>query len=231
MMSTEMTKVRAFVLTPKVEKTARSHLTLFNRFAGLIKACDIDIEIGNTPPEKSLLLAYQFLLIDLFDYQIGNGLPSNIAALAANTTTILFNATDGVTCEVTALLSHVKGIFYQNDRPDIMLKGLDSIMKEESWFKRSTMNKAIHDLLIVNKIRQTKSVDANTESIFPTLTKRERTIINLVSRGAQNSEIADQLHISPNTVKTHLYSIFRKTSSRNRIELISRTQNYDTTIN
>jgi len=226
-----MIKLRAFVLTPTVEKTEQSHLTLLNRFTGLIKACDIDIEIGNKIPEKSLLLSYQFLLIDLFYFQIEKGLPSNISALAANNTTILFNATDGVTCEITALLSNVKGIFYQNDRPDIMLKGLDSIMKEESWFKRSTMNKAIHDLLIVNKIRQTKFVDANTESIFPTLTKREKTIINLVSRGAQNREIADQLHISPNTVKTHLYSIFRKTSSRNRIELISRTQNYGTTIN
>ncbi|AWB59455.1 hypothetical protein DBO93_04425 [Colwellia sp. Arc7-D] len=110
-----------------------------------------------------------------------------------------------------------------------MLKGLDSIIKEESWFKRSTMNKAIHDLLICSKTRQTKPVDAKPESLFPSLTKRERTIINLVSRGAQNREIADQLHISPNTVKTHLYSIFRKTSSRNRIELISRTQNYGTT--
>lgn len=229
MMSTEMTKLRAFVLTPKVKNTERPHLTLFKRFTGLIEACGIDIEIGNTPPEKSLLLSYQFLLIDLFDYQTGNGLPSNISALAANNTTILFNATNGITCEVTALLSHVKGIFYQNDRPDIMLKGLDSIIKEESWFKRSTMNKAIHDLLICSKTRQTKPVDAKPESLFPSLTKRERTIINLVSRGAQNREIADQLHISPNTVKTHLYSIFRKTSSRNRIELISRTQNYGTT--
>jgi DNA-binding NarL/FixJ family response regulator len=166
------------------------------------------------------------LLIDLFDYQIGKGLPNNIADLAANNTTILFNASDGITCEVTALLSHVKGVFYQNDRPDIILKGLDSIMKKESWFKRSTMNKAIDGLLTMEQTHQRKPVEANTESIFPTLTKRERTIIGLVSKGAQNREIADQLHISPNTVKTHIYSIFRKTNSRNRIELITWSQRY-----
>ncbi len=230
-MSTEMAKQQAFALTPIVENTARSHVKLFNRFTGLMNACDIEIESAAKLPEKSRLLSYNFLLIDLFDYQIGKGLPNNIADLAANNTTILFNASDGITCEVTALLSNVKGVFYQNDRPDIILKGLAFIMKEQSWFKRSTMNKALDDLLTIKQNQQRKPVEANTESIFPTLTKRERTIIGLVSKGAQNREIADQLHISPNTVKTHLYSIFRKTSSRNRIELISRTQNEAAMVN
>lgn len=226
-----MTKLRAFILTSTVDVTGESHLTLLNRFTGLIKACDINLEIGNEIPEKSQLLSYQFLLIDLFSFQVGKGLPTNITALAANNITILFNATDGITCEKTALLSNVKGIFYTKDRPDIILKGFDAIMKEESWFKRTTMNKAISDLLRNKKTQQTKLLDESTDTIFPTLTKREKTIIGLVSRGAQNKEIADQLNISPNTVKTHLYSIFRKTSSRNRIELISRTQSYTYTLN
>jgi DNA-binding CsgD family transcriptional regulator len=45
-------------------------------------------------------------------------------------------------------------------------------------------------------------------------------IVVLIGQGAQNKEIADQLHISVNTVKTHVYSIYRKTSCRNRVELI-----------
>ncbi|HAU92054.1 MAG TPA: hypothetical protein DCW59_06830, partial [Alteromonas sp.] len=46
-----------------------------------------------------------------------------------------------------------------------------------------------------------------------------------VSKGAQNQEIADTLHISVNTVKTHIYSIFRKTNSRNRVELVAWSSN------
>tara|TARA_R110000737_G_scaffold336026_2_gene355239 strand:+ start:144 stop:845 length:702 start_codon:yes stop_codon:yes gene_type:complete len=224
--STETTKRRAFILTSTVDISKQSYSTQFNRFTGLIKACDIDIDIDNKIPDKAQLLCYQFLLIDLFDYQVAKGLPNNIAALAANNTTILFNATCGITCEQTALRSHVKGVFYRDDRPDIILKGLDLIMKDESWFKRTTMNKAISDLLRSNKIQQIKTIDENAETICSTLTKREKTIAYLVSRGAQNKEIADQLHISPNTVKTHIYSIFRKTSSRNRIELITWSQQY-----
>ena len=67
------------------------------------------------------------------------------------------------------------------------------------------------------------------------MTKRENTIIDLVTKGSKNHEIADQLNISTNTVKTHIYSIFRKTNSRNRIELITwslqSTKHIDPTLN
>lgn len=229
-MSMEMAKLRAFVHTPT--SAVPTHLAIHNRFTCLIKACDISIELGAKIPEKSHLLAFKFLFIDLDECQEENGLPANIAALASSNTTILFNATDGLTCEKTALLSFVKGVFYRGERPDIILKGLGSIIRNEYWFKRATMSNAIAYLLHNNQNQSTAAADeAENDIIFPTLTKREKMIASLVARGAQNKEIADQLHISPNTVKTHLYSIFRKTSSRNRIELISRTKNYASAIN
>ncbi|WP_372811973.1 response regulator transcription factor, partial [Pseudoalteromonas nigrifaciens] len=58
------------------------------------------------------------------------------------------------------------------------------------------------------------------------LTKRERSVIHLIAQGASNSVIADKLNISDHTVKTHLYSAFKKTSSRNRIELANWAQRY-----
>ncbi|AZQ85299.1 response regulator transcription factor [Colwellia sp. Arc7-635] len=223
-MSMEMAKLRAFVLTPT--SAVPTHLAIHNRFTCLIKACDISIELSSKIPEKSHLHAFNFLFIDLDECQEENGLPANIAALASSNTTILFNATDGLTCEKTALLSFVKGVFYRSERPDIILKGLGCIIRNEYWFKRATMSNAIAYLLRNKQNQPATTDDTKNDITFPTLTKREKTIAYLVARGAQNKEIADQLHISPNTVKTHLYSIFRKTRSRNRIELISRTQNY-----
>ncbi len=223
-MSMEVTKRRALVITPEV--AVPTHLAIHNRFTCLIKACDISIELSAKTPEKSHLQTYHFVFIDINEYQEGNGLPPNIAAFALKNNTILFNATHGITCEKTALLSFVKGVFYKHDRPDIIIKGLDCIIREEYWFKRSTLTNAITYLSQATKNQQIKPIDEQNDLIFPTLTKRERTIIKLVSKGAQNKEIAEQLHISTNTVKTHIYSIFRKTSSRNRIELITWSQQY-----
>ena len=51
------------------------------------------------------------------------------------------------------------------------------------------------------------------------LTEREEEALALVSRGLTNAEIADELHVSPSTVKTHLASLMNKLDVRNRVEL------------
>jgi DNA-binding NarL/FixJ family response regulator len=51
------------------------------------------------------------------------------------------------------------------------------------------------------------------------LTSREEEVLVLVAHGSTNSEIADELHISISTVKTHLASLIRKLGARNRVEI------------
>ncbi|MCP4571143.1 MAG: helix-turn-helix transcriptional regulator [bacterium] len=55
------------------------------------------------------------------------------------------------------------------------------------------------------------------------LSKRESEVMHLVQRGLSNKGIGEKLHISPNTVKTHLRAVFEKTGVRSRFELIAQT--------
>jgi two-component system, NarL family, nitrate/nitrite response regulator NarL len=54
------------------------------------------------------------------------------------------------------------------------------------------------------------------------LTPRERQIVALICRGLRNKQIAEQLHITPGTVKVHLMHIFEKTGLKDRLALAVR---------
>jgi DNA-binding NarL/FixJ family response regulator len=49
-----------------------------------------------------------------------------------------------------------------------------------------------------------------------TITARERDVLTLVARGHSNSAIGQALHVSPETVKTHLRHVMRKLPARDR---------------
>lgn len=53
------------------------------------------------------------------------------------------------------------------------------------------------------------------------LSAREVDVVRLVQEGLSNRDIAETLHISTNTVKTHLQAVFTKTGFRSRFSLIS----------
>jgi DNA-binding NarL/FixJ family response regulator len=48
---------------------------------------------------------------------------------------------------------------------------------------------------------------------------KEEVLASAVAQGWTNHEIADGLHISISTVKTHLANLMRKLNARNRVEI------------
>lgn len=54
-------------------------------------------------------------------------------------------------------------------------------------------------------------------------TPKEKEVLDLVRKGKSNEEISARLHISINTVKTHLLNLYRKSGASNRTELCYKT--------
>lgn len=52
------------------------------------------------------------------------------------------------------------------------------------------------------------------------LSERELEVLHELAAGRANKEIAARLHVSPNTVKTHLANLFAKLGARRRTEAI-----------
>lgn len=54
------------------------------------------------------------------------------------------------------------------------------------------------------------------------LSKREKEILEMLSKGLLYKEIADQLYISAETVKKHVYHVYEKLHVNNRVEAVNK---------
>jgi DNA-binding NarL/FixJ family response regulator len=62
------------------------------------------------------------------------------------------------------------------------------------------------------------SNEPNFESAIQ-LTRREKEIVDLISEGMSNKEIAKRLHIATHTVKSHVHNILEKLALRSRLQI------------
>ena len=76
-----------------------------------------------------------------------------------------------------------------------------------------------------NIARKLVTVFRNNEKEIKTvelLSNRENEILQLLAKGLLYKEIADQLHISTNTVRQHIHKIYEKLHVQNRTEAINK---------
>lgn len=123
--------------------------------------------------------------------------------------TAVFNVREGLGIEEDVVGKGVKGIFYKHDSLDRLIKGINSIFNGELWLSRE---------VLTNYVTRSQKRRKKESSNHLLLTNREVQIIAMISTGAKNEEIATELYISPNTVKTHIYNIFKKINVPNRLQ-------------
>jgi DNA-binding NarL/FixJ family response regulator len=61
---------------------------------------------------------------------------------------------------------------------------------------------------------------SRTGSGRPELSRREREVLTLMAKGLGNRDIADQLSISPHTVRTHVQALLTKLDRGNRVSAV-----------
>jgi LuxR family transcriptional regulator of csgAB operon len=121
----------------------------------------------------------------------------------------LFNVSPSHGIEQKYVWEGVRGVFYEQDSWDSFLKGVKAVLNGELWLPREIMTKCI---------LEGRNQDKSPKEDDTLLTRREIEILAQVAIGARNDEIADNLCISPYTVKTHLYNLFKKVNVANRFQ-------------
>ncbi len=112
-----------------------------------------------------------------------------------------------------ALKAGARGFLLKDAGPDLLVQAIHAAAEGDALIApriTARLLAAFSDTRLGRKPRQ---------PVEP-LTRREEEAVVAVARGRTNSEIADELHISLSTVKTHLTSVMAKLGARNRVEIV-----------
>ena len=128
---------------------------------------------------------------------------------SASNRMVLFNVPGHWKFQKKSVSKGIQGFFYERDPLSIFRKGIGAVLDGKLWLSRDLMTR-----FILEDTDKDKSLRQGSDN----LTERQTEVLALIAVGATNDEIADKLCISPHTVKTHLYKIFKKINVPNRVQ-------------
>lgn len=111
-----------------------------------------------------------------------------------------------------ALRAGARGFLLKDAGPELLVQAVRSAADGEALIAPS---------VTVRLLRAFAEVPTGRPAAQPIspVTTREEEVLLAVAQGLTNVEIADALHISLSTVKTHLASLMAKLGARNRVEI------------
>jgi DNA-binding NarL/FixJ family response regulator len=113
-----------------------------------------------------------------------------------------------------ALNAGASGFLLKNASPEELINAVKVVARGDALLDPSITRGVIEQF---SKKPSEKDFDASN---LEELTAREREVLNLIARGLSNSEIAEQLVLSANTVKSHVASILTKLEVRDRVQAV-----------
>jgi two-component system nitrate/nitrite response regulator NarP len=100
------------------------------------------------------------------------------------------------------------GIVLKTADPALLLECLEEVCRGGNW--------------VDAEVAERTALAKQRASSAPSLTPRERELVDLVRQGLRNRDIAAQLGVTEGTVKVYLHGIFDKVGVENRTELAMR---------
>jgi DNA-binding NarL/FixJ family response regulator len=147
-------------------------------------------------------------LIDIATYTDGlRELEGLIAKCSAEGPVLLLAREDQIDLLIHGLRAGAVGFVKQTSSPPQLRKAVLAVAAGNTWCDRGLFRNVV------------KYLPAVPHPELPTLTKREMKVLQLVSSGESNKEIAAQLGVTEQSIKVYVSNLLKKTGTANRSNL------------
>lgn len=102
----------------------------------------------------------------------------------------------------------IKGFVLKSSGISELLKAIETVAEGNNYFSNELLVKLIQNVAITN------------HSEHPLLTPREQEVLKWIALGYSNEEIAEKLHVSAATIRTHRTNLLHKTGCKNSASLV-----------
>ncbi|MEV8368641.1 response regulator transcription factor [Microbacterium sp. NPDC064584] len=117
---------------------------------------------------------------------------------------------------VAALRAGASGFIGKGAEPEAIVHAVQAIAAGDALLSAA----ATRSLITRYVLPRTGGAPVEVPAQLRDLTDREREVLLLVARGLSNHEIAESLHISPHTAKTHVNRVMAKVEAHDRAQLV-----------
>jgi two-component system, NarL family, response regulator LiaR len=168
---------------------------------------------GRTAVSLVKALAPDVVLMDLQMPRM-NGIETTreIAESSPATAVLMLTVSAQESDILEAMLVGARGYLLKGTTPDALVAGIEAAARGESMMSAGVASKLIARL----RVESARLDGDGTSMAF--LSARELEILGLIASGRHNDDIADQLKISPFTVRNHVSNLLRKLEVDNRTQ-------------
>lgn len=113
---------------------------------------------------------------------------------------------------VEAFRAGAQGVFSREQPFDVLCKSVHKVHEGQIWASNE------HIRFLIDALAAPPPPIMNAKGA-PLLTKREQSLVQLVTEGRSNKDISRELKLSEHTVRNYLFRIFNKLGTSSRLEL------------
>lgn len=172
------------------------------------------VGVAYSVAEATTKIAHQRPDVAVLDVRLVDGTGIEIAdrarGLSPATQLVMLTATDSIKDVVDAMLLGVRGWLSKTVDTQALVRAIRGVHRGEAWMDPALLGAVLTDLL--ERLRNPPP------DLLSGLTAREREVLDCLADGLRRADIAAQLQVSVNTIRSHIQSVNAKLGVHSTLE-------------